>query len=304
VNAITYCKLIVTNKEQLLIKNNFSNFEIYKQHLFKQNVCQIFRDLYKFCNVEIIIGPWDEAPAATMQTGFAVLGLYQVMLGTLREPTRRFRTVQSTLVYDGVNVGRLWIWRRAELASSLGLDNSSLTEPTLPISPNAAQSPKSTEALARIVNTTSPPTAAWNDPHLHITIIHGLEIFTVYELFFAVLTFMKVESVKPRTSRVRGFTIIVDKPPITVAGRPIAIGFKELGNPPRTPANPPYLQREWLIKALGGLPAQMLGSGVFKDVISMALKVDDVLLAKGYMVRKQGPSVTAVGGISANATTA
>jgi len=261
-------------------------------------------EIPRYSNVEITIGPWDEAPGATMQTGYAVLGLYQVMLGTLREPTRRFRTVQSTLTYDGVNVGRLWIWRRAESASSLRLDNLSLTEPTLPTSSNAFQSPNSTEDLTGIVNTTSFPTAAWNDPHLHITIIHGLEVFTVYELFFAVLTFMKVESVKSRTSRVRGFTIIVDEPPITIAGRPIAIAFKELGNPPRTPANPPYLQREWLIKALGGLPAQMLGSGVFKDVISMALKVDDVLLAKGYMVRKQGPNLTAVGGISANATTA
>jgi len=261
-------------------------------------------EIPRYSNVEITVGPWDEAPGATMQTGFAVLGLYQVMLGTLREPTRRFRTSQSTLIYNGVNVGRLWIWRRAGLGSSPGLDNSSFTEPTLPTSSNAAQSLNSTEDLAGTANSTSLPTAAWNDPHLHVTIIHGLETFTVYELFFAVITFMKVEAVKPRTSRVRGFTIIVDEPPITSAGRPIAIAFKELGNPPRTPANPPYLSREWLIKALGGLPAQMLGSGVFKDVLSMALKVDDVLVAKGYMVRKQAPVLTAVGGISANATTA
>lgn len=261
-------------------------------------------DIPRYANVEITVGPWDEAPAATMPAGFAVIGLYQAMLSTLREPTRRFRNVEATLVYNEVNVGRLWIWRHAGPAYLPGLDNSPLSESTLPTSSDAAKSLNGTEDLVETANTASLPTAAWNDPRLHITIIHGLDTFTIYELFFAVLTFMIVEAVKPRTSRVRGFTIIVDEPPITTAGQPIAIAFKELGNPPRTPANPPYLQREWLIKAVGGLPAQMLGSGVFKDVISMALKVDDVLLAKGYMVKKQGHSLTAVGGISANATTA
>ena len=261
-------------------------------------------DIPRYANVEITVGPWDEAPAATMPAGFAVLGLYQAMLSTLREPTRRFRHVEATLVYDNVKVGRLWIWTRTGPAYLPGLDNSSLSESTSPTSSDAAKSLNGTEYPVETANTRSLPTAAWNDPRLRVTIIHGLETFTVNELFFAVLTFMNVEAVKPRTSRVGGFTIFVDEPPITTAGQPIAIAFKELGNPPRTPEHPPYLQREWLIKAVGGLPAQMLGSGVFKDVISMAVKVDGVQVGCGYMVRKQGPDLAAMGGICANAITA
>lgn len=34
------------------------------------------------------------------------------------------------------------------------------------------------------------------------------------------------------------------------------------------------------------------------------MKVDGVQVAYGYMMKKQGPGVTAVGGISANVTTA
>lgn len=195
-------------------------------------------EIPRYSNVEIIISPWDEAPGATLQTGYAVLGLYQVMFSTLREPIRRFKTVESTLVYNEVNVGRLWILRRAELASSPVLDNSSLT---LTTSSNTGKSLNDTEDLVVTANTTSLPTASWNDPHLRVTIVHGLAVFTVYELFFVVLTFMKVEAVKPRTSRVRGFTLTVAGPPIITAGQPITTAFKELGNPPRTPANPPYL---------------------------------------------------------------
>jgi len=238
-------------------------------------------DIPRYANVEITVGPWDEAPATTMPAGFAVIGLYQAMLSTLREPTQRFRNVEATLVYNEVNVGRLWIWRRPGMVYLPGLDNSSLSESTLPTSSDAAKSLNGTEDLVETANTASLPTAALNDPRLHITTIHGLDTFTIYELFIAALTFMIVENVKPRTSRVRGFTIIVDEPPITTASQPIAIAFRELGNPPRTPVTLPYLQTEWLIKAVGGLPAQTLGSGVFKDVISMALEVDDVLLTNG-----------------------
>lgn len=73
-------------------------------------------EIPRYSNIAITISPWDKTPGTTMKTGFAVLGLYQVMLVTIREPTQRFRTVESTLLYNGVKVGRLWIWKRAELA--------------------------------------------------------------------------------------------------------------------------------------------------------------------------------------------
>lgn len=180
------------------------------------------------------------------------------------------------------------------------VDNSTLT---LPTSSSTAESLDDTEHLIGTAKTATLPAAAWNDPRLSITNVQGLNTFTIYELFFAILTFLKVEAVEPRTSRVQGFTIDVDAPPITTAGQPIAIGFKELGNPPRTPANPPYLSTEWVIKAVGGLPAQMLGSGVFRDVSSMALGVDKQLIGCGYMVRKQGPDLTAMRGICADVMT-
>jgi hypothetical protein len=33
--AITYCELVIINKEQITIENNFTNFEINKQHYFE-----------------------------------------------------------------------------------------------------------------------------------------------------------------------------------------------------------------------------------------------------------------------------
>ena len=247
-------------------------------------------DTSRYSNVEIIIRPWDEASTATMLSGFAVLGLYDVIQSILSDPTQRFKEIFSNFVYDGVDVGWLRIKRRTVSTASLNRTNSSFSieQPTLPQSSKSARSPLSaTEPLARTANETALSTAAWDDPHLAVAITPGRVTFTVYELFLAVLTFISELALRARTGHVQHLSMTIIKPPITAAGQHIVIAFKNR----RSAASPPYLQVEWLIKAFGRLPLYMLSRGAFRDVRSMAVGVDGVEVGEGYMVKEQTNSV-------------
>ena len=243
-------------------------------------------DTPRYSNIEIIIRPWAEASTATMLSGFAVLGLYDVIQSILSDPKQRFREIFSNFVYDGVDVGWLRIKQRtSSIASSNPYNNSSFStaQPTLPPSSKPARSPNGIGNLAQTTNETSLSTAAWDDPHLDVTVTQGRAILTVYELFLAVLTFISELALSPRTSHVQDFTMTIIKPPITATGQHIVIAFKNR----RTGASQPYLQVEWLIKAFGRLPQYMLARGAFRDVRSMAVRVDGVEVGAGYMVKEQ-----------------
>ena len=243
-------------------------------------------DTPRYSNVEIIIRPWNEASSATMLSGFAVLGLYDVIQSILSDPKQRFREIFSNFVYDGVDVGWLRIKRRTEpIASSNPRNDSSFStaQPALPPSSQTARSPNGIGELPQTTNETYLSTAAWDDPHLDVTVTQGRAILTVYELFLAVLTFISELALSPRTSHVQDFTMTIIKPPITATGQHIVIAFKNR----RTAAHQPYLQVEWLIKAFGRLPQYMLARGAFRDVRSMAVRVDGVEVGTGYMVKEQ-----------------
>ena len=233
-------------------------------------------DIAKYSQVEILIGPISTAPGATMPPGFAILGLFKIMNYILTEPTQRFKSVHSYLSYQGREVGTLEI--RKPLSASSGSPSDETDETTssvLSIS-NATQ-----------LNSTTLTAPAWQDPHLGVSINQGLDTFTIYEIFAFVLSMIREYSPNKRTARVVDLTIVIDAPPITTAGQPIMISFKNHDTPPRTARNPPYFQFEWLFKAFGQLPQQMIDLGNFKEVLGMFLQVDGVRVGEGYIVRKR-----------------
>ena len=244
-------------------------------------------DTPRYSNVEIIIRPRDEASTATMLSGFAVLGLYDVIQSILSNPTQRFMEIFSNFIYDGVDVGWLRIKRRTVSTASLHHTNSSfsLEQPTLHPSSKPAKSLGTTESLTRTTNETQlSMAAAWDDPHLNVAITPGRVTFTVYELFLAVLTFISELARRARTSHVQTLSMTIIKPPVTATGQHIVIAFKSRGP---VAGDAPYLQVEGLIKAFGRLPLYMLARGSFRDVRSMAVGVDGVVVGEGYMVKEQ-----------------
>ena len=260
-------------------------------------------DTSRYSNVEIIIRPWNDAATATMLSGFAVLGLYDIIQSILSDPTRRFMEIFSNFVYDGVDVGWLRIKRRTVSTATLNHPNSplSIEQPTIPPYPKPANPlNQTTERLAQPTNNTSITTAPWDDPHLDLTITQGRATFTIYELFLSVLTFISELALSPRTGLVQDFTMTIIKPPITAPGQHIVIAFKNR----RTAAvKPPYLQVEWLIKAFGSLPEYMLTHGAFRDVRSMKVGVVGVEVGWGYMVKEQ-IGLGSTGGLDASVSSA
>lgn len=243
-------------------------------------------DLPRYSQIEIIINPWDESPTATIHPGFAILGLFEVILNILTDPTSRFKTVQSQFYYNGNKVGWLLIRRVAGTVSTLSSNSSQLSEPTNLTFSDATQLLNVTDDEVDLVGTNVLSTPAWEDSHLEVSYFAGLETLTVYELFFAVMAQIKMMAPHDSNAQIRDFTLDIDAPPITTAGHPIITSFKNVGSPPRTAANPPYFKWEWLIKAFGQLPQHMLTSG-FKELYLMGLKVDGTAVGDGYLVRKQ-----------------
>lgn len=261
-------------------------------------------DIAKYSQIEIFISPWDNAAGATLRSGFAVLGLFEVILNILSDPVRRFRSVQSTFFYDGSKVGWLMMRHTTGISSVSASNMTKANPPTFPTFAEAAPNLDNTEPLDTMAGATVLEAPAWEDSHLKVTYGQYLDTFTIYEIFFTVIAYIRQMAVHSRTARVIDFTAIIDTPPITSAGQPIALSFRNYMNPPRTARNPPYFQWEWLIKAFGQLPQYMLDSRNFQEVVHMALKVDGVLVGEGYIVRKRTGLELVGGSTSDNVTTA
>ncbi len=233
-------------------------------------------DIPKYSQVEILISPISTAPGATMSPGIGTLGLFDIIRWMLTDPTQRFKSVHAYLSYQNREVGTMEIRKPLSASSASPSDQTDGAAPRVLTISNATH-----------LSSTMLTAPAWVDPHLQVSNVQGLDSFTIYEMFFMVLSFIREISPSKRTSRVVDFAIIIDAPPITTAGLPIAISFKNSGSPPRTAANPPYFKVEWLIKAFGQLPQYMFDHANFREVVSMGIKVDGVQVGEGYVVRKR-----------------
>ncbi|KAI4117903.1 MAG: hypothetical protein LQ338_007481 [Usnochroma carphineum] len=225
----------------------------------------------RYSQIEIYVGPSQPGPGATLKAGYAVLGLFDVVLNILTDPKNRFKSVQSAFLYEGREVGR-FVMRRVPGAVS---DPQSIS--TLP--PSAAAS-LSDPALSA---------PAWSDPHLTLELTQSLDTLTIYELFLACAAVLRELAPQPRLRQVHEVTYAIDAPPITVAGRPIIVSFQNIG---RTESRPPFFKWEWAIKAVGRLPSLMLEARNFKGVMEMILTVDRVHVGLGHFARQMVGTTT------------
>ena len=233
-------------------------------------------DIAKYSQAEILISPISTAPGATMPPGIGILGLFDIIRWMLTDPMQRFKSVHAYLSYQGREVGTMEIRKPLSASPASPSDQTDGTAPHVLTISNVTQ-----------LSSTMLTAPAWVDPHLQVTNIQDLDSFTIYEMFFMVLSFIREISPTKRTSRVVEHTLSIDAPPITKAGHPIWISFKNHDSPPRMAANPPYFKVEWLIKAFGQLPQYMFDHANFKEVVNMGIKVDGVQVGEAYVVRKR-----------------
>lgn len=260
-------------------------------------------DVPKHLNIEIYISPWDEAADAKLRSAFAVLGLFEVFLHILSDPSRRFKSTQSTFFYDGSKLGWLMI-KHFDRPRSISASNNTKDIPlTFPTFAEATQSLDKIESLGAMATATALEAPAWDDSHLKVKYVQGLDTLTIYEAFFITTAWIKEMAVHDRNARVIEFRATINMPPITVARQPIEIAFRDRNKPPRTAGNPPYFQWEWLIKAFGRMPQHMVDAMDFRSVLQMTLTVDNVPVGEGYVVRYH-PDLQVVGGTGGNVTTA
>ena len=250
-----------------------------------------------YSQIEIRIEPLQETPGSTFIRAFAVLGVYEVMANVLSNPTERFKAVQGTLFYDGREVGFVLVQSRtAGPASAPGSISTAIVSPLPAILSESSTKNQSTNGHMNKPNATALSAPAWVDPRLKVDITQGLDSFTVYEVFFFVYAMLRTAAMEagmntriltPRNAQVKDFTTLVSSPPITRRGQPIAVSFKNVGDPPRSSRNPPYFAYGSLIRALGQLPQYMLDRRDFRDVLMMTLTYDGVQVGEGYIVRQQ-----------------
>ncbi|KAL8784928.1 MAG: hypothetical protein Q9213_003670 [Squamulea squamosa] len=228
----------------------------------------------RYAQVQIVISPLDPQ-RGTITTACAILGFLDAMRKILYSPNVRMRECVFRVFYDRQPVGFIQIEPRT---SQPGVSEASIgtQRDTIP----------ATDANAAAANLLSP---AWQDPHLEVAVTQGVISLNVYEVFFSVLAFIQsaaaIAARQPGNARVVDFTFHVDALHTTTPGYPMVLSAHNVGNPPRTAANPPYFEFKWLVKALGQLPQYMLDNRSFKDIHEMTLKVDGVAVAKAYMVR-------------------
>ena len=217
----------------------------------------------RYSQVEIIIRPWADRSDATLKVGYAVLGLFEIVLNILSDPKNRFKASQSQFLYDGRPVGYLLMRM-------------------IPGSP-AISNPTST---ANANDTSTALTApAWADPHLTLQVTQGSpDILSIYEVFFTCISVLRVLATHTTSQKVREISLTIDSPPITKAGQPMIVSFQNIG---RTERNPPFFKWEWAIKGIASLPAYMLQERNFRGVTEMVIQVDRIDVGLAYAARTQ-----------------
>ncbi|KAL8832685.1 MAG: hypothetical protein Q9170_004783 [Blastenia crenularia] len=214
----------------------------------------------RYSQVEIYIGPWNPDPHATLKAGYGVLGLFEMMANILTDPKNRFKSVHGHFMYDDQEVG-VFAMRKVTAG-----DNSPL--------PNESTS-------LRTSTSTAP---AWLDPHLTLELIQNRDVLTIYEIFFASAAALRELAPFSTSQKVRDVSFDINAPPITTAGTPMLVLFRNIG---RTPRQPPFFKYEWAIKAVAQLPSTLLfEKRDLHGVSEMVIIVDSIHVGLGVFSRK------------------
>lgn len=234
----------------------------------------------RFAQIEIFIGPINRRPGETMPTSFAALGLFDLMVKILSDPDYKCRSAQSTFLYDGRKVGMLILGMKYQ--SSVA---SAAQEHTANVSTASSIEPQSdarTPDHAGIGDSHELSAPSWIDRRLKVSVSRGVNQLNQFEVFFAVFLLLLKSARQPIASVVPDVGFVLNRPPITPVGQPIAVSFKGVG---RTAANPPYFQWQWMIKAVAQLPLYMIEEENFRELGRIRLRVNDIEIGVGQIVR-------------------
>lgn len=234
----------------------------------------------RYAQIEIFIGPMDRRPDATMHNGFAALGLFDLMVKILSDPDYKCRSAQSIFLYDGREVGMLIL--RMKYASSVASAAEEYTANSSIASSIEPQRDSQTPDHAGVGDIHDLSAPAWLDRRLKVSISRGVNELNLYEVFFGVYLLLLKSARQPINSLVPEVGFVLNRPPITTAGQPIAISFHGVG---RTAANPPYFQWKWMIKAVAQLPYSMIEERNFRELGRIRLRVHDIEVGVGQIVR-------------------
>lgn len=234
-------------------------------------------DEQRYSDIEIHISPSYDIAGPVLKSGFAVLGLFEVMLQIVSNPAQRFKSINSIFLYDGQEVGQLKVNRT--LAATL--------PSTSTLSALSQNQRGTSDGLLIPSSNTTLSAPAWSDPRLSVSLVRGFQTLTIYEVFYGVFFLLREMAPHASSDQVKDFSLLVNLFPVTAAVHSLDVSFDSSGNPPRTAADPPFFQWEWLIKAIGQLPKTMLDARDLRDIFHFGLKVDGVPVGRGWMLRQQ-----------------
>ena len=187
-----------------------------------------------------------------------------------------FQAALFLLSYRGQSVARM-SFKAAGAADST---SNSITNATESISGTPALSNTTAWLLKASTDANTTKTDATNDPHLEIAFQLTGSVVTIYEIFYVALDMLRELAFFSRKARLADATTEVPSAKLDLSTRQ--------DNPPRTVQNPPFLQVEWIMRALAQTPAYMLEQRSFREV-DMVLFVDGIKVGEASVKRPRTP---------------
>ena len=268
---LTYCLLTATEAALLLALGNYEGL-VNERMAFRFN---------ESSSVEIEIIPEHEygpGPRA-IPWKFAVWALNESIVLMLKE--RKFRTAAFTIQYKDWDLGViLYSLITGPRSDTLPFEVSNSTVMNLTKSKTANGTNTMQKGdLTGISNITTNLKA---HPDLDLRFLLTGVTLALTDIFLAVLDMLRdLAHFNPATRLVSNFKRIGSADLIYI--------LRDPNSPPRTSRHPPYLQAEWVMRALAQTPVHMVQQQDFREV-GVSIYVDDLKIGEVTLIRTRRPS--------------
>ena len=226
--------------------------------------------------VEIVLLPSDEQGRASMPWKYAVWALNFSINIMIRN--NRFQSSVFFILKNGQGLGAL----SYSLSQPAISDDPS--EPTQDFVTNinrndthvikSAPSPR--VHFPEIVNSTD---AIAYQPDFRVFFqLRGSKI-KFNDVFISSLDLLREFSMFPRYAR-----LVSDVTHVRTTN--LYLGYRDANDPPRTKADPPYFENEWLLRALALMPGFMVSQQAFEEV-SIKITVDQIMISELSLTKKR-----------------
>lgn len=106
----------------------------------------------------------------------------------------------------------------------------------------------------------------------------------INDIFITALDLLREFAVFPRTAR-----LVADVTHVRTSD--LYLKYRDPNNPPRTMADPPFFENEWLLRALALMPAFMVSQGTYKEV-KIQITVDEIIIGEVSLTKSRPRSDT------------